>query len=31
MIDVIGSLPREKLEKPIPQRGTCADNKGESS
>jgi hypothetical protein len=31
IIDVIGSLPREKLEKPIPQRGTCADNKGESS
>jgi 3-hydroxyisobutyrate dehydrogenase-like beta-hydroxyacid dehydrogenase len=31
MIDVIGSLPREKLEKPIPQRGTCADNKGEDS
>ena len=31
MIDVIGSLPREKLEKPIPQRGTCADNKGEYS
>jgi len=31
MIDVIGALPRQTSEKPIPQKGTRADNKGESA
>jgi hypothetical protein len=31
MIDVIGALPREISEKPIPQKGTRVDNKGESA
>jgi 3-hydroxyisobutyrate dehydrogenase-like beta-hydroxyacid dehydrogenase len=31
MIDVIGSLPREKSEKSVPQKGTTADDKGESA
>src|SRR5271163_1564420 len=30
MIDVIGSLPREKSEKTVPRKGTTADDKGES-
>jgi 3-hydroxyisobutyrate dehydrogenase-like beta-hydroxyacid dehydrogenase len=31
MIDVIGSLPREKSKKSVPQKGTIADDKGESA
>ena len=31
MIDVIGSLPREKSEKSVPPKGTTADDKGESA
>jgi 3-hydroxyisobutyrate dehydrogenase-like beta-hydroxyacid dehydrogenase len=31
MIDVIGSLPREKSEKFVPPKGTTADDKGESA
>jgi 3-hydroxyisobutyrate dehydrogenase-like beta-hydroxyacid dehydrogenase len=31
MIDVIGSLPREKSEKTVPRKGTTADDKGESA
>jgi 3-hydroxyisobutyrate dehydrogenase-like beta-hydroxyacid dehydrogenase len=31
MIDVIGSLPREKSEKSVPHKGTTANDKGESA
>jgi 3-hydroxyisobutyrate dehydrogenase len=31
MIDVVGSLPREKSKKSVPRKGTIADDKGESA